>query len=66
VICVTSFPHIAGRGAAAWPLAAQAQQPAMPVVGYLSPQSARDDYKDFIVPFLQGLKEWKKGALEWD
>jgi hypothetical protein len=49
---------IAGlAGATAWPLAALAQQAAMPVIGFLSPQSARDDYKDFIVPFLQGLKE---------
>ena len=48
---------IAGLGsAAAWPIAARAQQVAMPVVGYLSPQSADDD-KNFIVPFLQGLKE---------
>jgi putative tryptophan/tyrosine transport system substrate-binding protein len=29
----------------------------MPVIGYLSAQSADDDYKDFTVPFLQGLKE---------
>jgi putative ABC transport system substrate-binding protein len=49
---------IAGLGsAAAWPVVAQAQQPAVPVVGYLSVQSANDDYKNFTVPFLQGLKD---------
>jgi ABC-type uncharacterized transport system substrate-binding protein len=48
---------IAGLGsAAAWPLVARAQQPAMPVVGVLLPQSA-DDYKNEIVAFLQSLKE---------
>jgi len=44
-------------GAAAWPGVARAQQPAMPVVGYLGSQSAGDEYKNFTVPFLQGLKE---------
>ena len=49
---------IAGLGSAvAWPVVARAQQPAIPVVGFLSPQSAGDDYKIVTVPFLQGLKE---------
>jgi putative tryptophan/tyrosine transport system substrate-binding protein len=47
---------IAGLGAVAWPLSAQAQQPALPVIGWLSSQSADDD-SNRIVPFLQGLKE---------
>ena len=49
---------IAGLGsAAAWPVVARAQQPVVPVIGFLSPQSAELDYKIVTGPFLDGLKE---------
>jgi putative ABC transport system substrate-binding protein len=49
---------IGGLGyATAWPIVARAQQPAIPVIGYLSGRPADDDYKTFAAPFLRGLKE---------
>jgi putative tryptophan/tyrosine transport system substrate-binding protein len=43
-------------GAAAWPLAARAQQPTMPVIGFLSIRSASTDVQ-FLVSFRQALSE---------
>jgi ABC-type uncharacterized transport system substrate-binding protein len=43
-------------GAAAWPLAAGAQQPAMPVIGYFSARS-HDAEAPIRMPFLKALEE---------
>jgi putative ABC transport system substrate-binding protein len=43
-------------GATVWPLAARAQQSAMPVVGYLSSRSASDS-ANIVTAFRQGLNE---------
>ena len=43
-------------GATAWPLAARAQQPAMPVIGFLSSQSLQG-FTEQLRGFRQGLKD---------
>ena len=43
-------------GAAAWPLAARSQQPAMPVVGFLR-SGTLTDVPHRVTAFRQGLKE---------
>ena len=49
---------IAGLGcAAAWPLAARAQQPALPLVGWLGFGSSPEDSREAITAMKQGLAE---------
>jgi len=47
---------IAALGVAAWPLAARAQQPTLPVIGFLHSASPAG-YAEFVTAFQQGLAE---------
>jgi len=50
------FIALVGRTAVAWPLAVRAQQPAMPVIGFLRSTSLADS-TPFVTTIRQGLKE---------
>src|SRR5262252_9021418 len=50
------FISLIGGVAATWPLAAQAQQPTLPVVGFVNIASAKD-YEPQSSAFLKGLSE---------
>lgn len=51
------FFSLVGGAVVTWPLAARAQQPALPVVGYLSSGTPESDADFYLAAFRQGLRE---------
>jgi putative tryptophan/tyrosine transport system substrate-binding protein len=51
------FITFLGSGAVAWPIAAHAQQPTMPVIGYLNAGSPETNPAAYLPAFRQGLAE---------